>query len=126
MKIVHEIEHNLNYHSNFIDTVLRHNIHSAILKCECQQKFFVSKNQQFNKSENVGLVLFSSDFERSILITYFKDCFDTKIFKICILKLITPVNVVPWSSQWYILLIGWVQRVYQVMPAICDTSQKTS
>ena len=30
------------------------------------------------------------------------------------------------GAQWYILLIGWVQRVYQVMPAIFDACQKTS
>ena len=29
------------------------------------------------------------------------------------------------APQWYILKIGQVQRVYEVMPAICDACQKT-
>ena len=29
-------------------------------------------------------------------------------------------------EQWYILLIGWVQRVYEQVPSFSDVGQKTS
>ena len=29
------------------------------------------------------------------------------------------------KAQWYILLIGWVQRVYEQVPAFSDVFQKT-